>query len=66
MLDPWNVITCNTQLGACGATEMVLRARVVGMNLRARRRTNQAGSVVSYLQLAHNGRSAETGTSSRR
>jgi len=34
---------------------------VVGVYLRETRRTNRDGSVVSYLQLAHNERSAETG-----
>lgn len=33
----------------------------VGMYLRETRRTNKDGSVVRYLQLAHNTRNASTG-----
>lgn len=35
----------------------------VGMYLRETKRTNRDGSVVRYLQLAHNERHSETGTS---
>ena len=40
---------------------MALSAWVVGMYLRETKRTNRDGSVVAYLQLAHNERSPETG-----
>lgn len=40
-----------------------MRRSVVGMYLRETRRTNRDGSVVRYLQLAHNERHPETGNS---
>ena len=40
-----------------------MHAWVVGMYLRETRRTNRDGSVVAYLQLAHNERHPETGNS---
>jgi Transposase DDE domain len=40
-----------------------MRGWVVGMYLRETRRTNRDGSVVRYLQLAHNERHPETGNS---
>ncbi len=51
-----------TRLVACRSTGLGLAGWVVSMHLRETRRTNRDGSVVSYLQLAHNERHLETGS----
>ena len=50
-------------MSACHATVADRAALLVGMYLRETRRTNKDGSVVRYLQLAHNTRHPETGVS---
>ena len=52
-----------TRLWACRSTVVVRADSPVGMYLRETRRTNRDGSVVRYLQLAHNTRHPDTGVS---
>src|SRR6476620_8858495 len=52
-----------TRFSACPLVKRCVIWCCVGMYLRETRRKNKDGSVVSYLQLAHNERHPDTGSS---
>jgi len=62
----WNPISCRHTICGVSLEGLGLAGWVVGMYLRETRRANRDGSVVLYLQLAHNERHPGRGARSRR